>query len=104
MVHSRRGGFGPLPELDLSVDAEDFLFEHESKLKEGVTFPQIMRMVERAFGQEVSTDTVRKVLRELQEVGLVKSKIARSSSLGGTTLVFSLTSQGEHTLEALQGN
>lgn len=93
---------GPMPELDLSVDAEDFLFDHESKLKEGVTFPQIMRMVERAFGHEVSTGMVRKILRELQEIGLVKGKIARSSSLGGTTLIFSLTPQGEHVLETLR--
>lgn len=93
---------GPLPELDLSVDAEDFLFDHESKLKEGVTFPQIMRMVEEAFGQNVSPDMVRKVLQELQEVGLVKSKIARSSTLGGAISIYSLTPQGEHVIEALR--
>lgn len=90
-------GRGPLPDLNISVDAEDFIFDHFVDKGEGITRSELLRSAYRTLPGEdqMVEEAVDKIIRELKSLGIVQEKIARSSSMQRTEPVYFLTARGK---------
>ena len=95
-------GRGPLPDFDLSADAEDFLFDHFEG-RDSITRPELINLAERVLPgtREDVTRLVDAVLVEVIDAGLVRGTIARSSQLGTSVRTYSLTEKGKRVMNAL---